>query len=860
LVSSLFFLVACGAPEKKEEVKFSKADNTSTEPANSATDVANKVEDIINEISSTQDDKKLADDCYARAGKYFLLNNLKDAEVECLNALRYYPNHAGAKGLLWDIRAYLNKGAETIYGQEMRDALSREIAAREQRVIESQRHFADGVKHYNAGDYEKAEVSFKTMIEVSRYVYPKSPEMEGLIEQANKMLISTESAKKQKEIDERRLAEQLLKEEQSKLAEAKAIELKKVIELLFNQAKLHFEREEYDDCILVCDKILYLNPNTSDIKELKSISQRLKYLKADEVDTIQYIREFKATLRNVEAISTLPERKLQFPSRNRWAEIENRYKRKIEGDESYTSEEDKTVNESLDTLHIAMPEFSSFREFKERLQESVENIQFFIDKSIENAGDELKSPSIKTNLPLRKIIEIVLQGTNYTYHVTKGTVHFMTKDEYVRKVSVLRFHEIQDLLFAPPDFPAPQLQIGEGSKIPEDSEPVFKPWAPDKIQELIKKSFGGEDKWQDGGPQAIQFLETSGILAIRTTPETQKGISEFLSKLRENSGINVHVESRFLLVDDMFLEQVGFDFRDLRQTQLSDELRRVTDNPFVNGLNDLTMTEPPMGIQQTQGGGTVSPLPGIISSTGSGSQHKHMGAIVRSMMVQDYANNLFSTKFMNTAGGGFFQYTLVDSLTIEALVKLVHKTRRGIELTSKSLTLLNTTMGYMLFTNTAAYVKDWNAAGGGLTVLLDPIIGSIRDGLTFEVRPIVSADRKYVTLQVRPTIATLVPRLPTMLRMRIQVDVFEADIDLPLLHSQSLATTVVVPDGGTLAIGGLTTFYDVKAETSVPLLNEIPIFNTLTSSKYKAKSRQQLLVLLRVNIIIPTEEEKKQVG
>ena len=146
------------------------------------------------------------------------------------------------------------------------------------------------------------------------------------------------------------------------------------------------------------------------------------------------------------------------------------------------------------------------------------------------------------------------------------------------------------------------------------------------------------------------------------------------------------------------------------------------------------------------------------------------------------------------------------------------------------------------------------------------ICAVVSDGISLDVRPIVSADRRYVTIELRPTVATLFPLPPQVFGINISVAIpgnaitptLTLLIETPILNVQSLRTTVIIPDRGTLLIGGLTVYFEEDAQSSVPLWRNIPILGNLGSEKVKGRQRRQLLILLRAKIIIPDEEERKK--
>jgi type II secretory pathway component GspD/PulD (secretin) len=71
-------------------------------------------------------------------------------------------------------------------------------------------------------------------------------------------------------------------------------------------------------------------------------------------------------------------------------------------------------------------------------------------------------------------------------------------------------------------------------------------------------------------------------------------------------------------------------------------------------------------------------------------------------------------------------------------------------------------------------------------------------------------------------------------------------------------TTVVVPDRGTIMLGGMTLLFDESSESSIPLWRNIPILGNLGSTKVKGLQRKQTLVLASVRIIIPDEEARRR--
>jgi general secretion pathway protein D len=105
-------------------------------------------------------------------------------------------------------------------------------------------------------------------------------------------------------------------------------------------------------------------------------------------------------------------------------------------------------------------------------------------------------------------------------------------------------------------------------------------------------------------------------------------------------------------------------------------------------------------------------------------------------------------------------------------------------------------------------------------------------------------------MTVRPQISTL--------NSLTSVAVGGTTIQLPNVTVQDLQTTVSVPDGGTLLLGGQKQSGEVEREMGVPIISKIPILNRLSTNRGKIRDEQTLLILIRPKIIIQQEEEEKQ--
>ena len=120
-------------------------------------------------------------------------------------------------------------------------------------------------------------------------------------------------------------------------------------------------------------------------------------------------------------------------------------------------------------------------------------------------------------------------------------------------------------------------------------------------------------------------------------------------------------------------------------------------------------------------------------------------------------------------------------------------------------------------------------------------------GLMFQVRPIVSADRRYVRLHVTPNISTLEQLTPAVTR---DINDVEQAIELPIINNIEIRTGAVVPDRGTLVMGGLNSSFQIDIENSVPILRNIPILNRFFTKRGFSREKSMTALLVRVEIIL----------
>jgi type II secretory pathway component GspD/PulD (secretin) len=226
--------------------------------------------------------------------------------------------------------------------------------------------------------------------------------------------------------------------------------------------------------------------------------------------------------------------------------------------------------------------------------------------------------------------------------------------------------------------------------------------------------------------------------------------------------------------------------------------------------------------------------------------------------------------------------TYLDNFGVQFLLRATQAAQSTTLLTAPRLTLFNGQRAYVAVTRVTAYVSDLEPVVAQNAVAFNPTVALFPSGVVLDVQATVSADRKYVTLTLRPTLTTLLQLLPFTFQTAEAANAggggttqpvtggntgiisvggtnpAAGTIQTPIFQLTQVRTTVSVPDGGTLLLGGQTLAGEVEREAGVPVLSKIPFLKRLFTNRSMAKDEQVLLILVKPTIVISREQEQRQ--
>jgi len=338
--------------------------------------------------------------------------------------------------------------------------------------------------------------------------------------------------------------------------------------------------------------------------------------------------------------------------------------------------------------------------------------------------------------------------------------------------------------------------------------------------------------------------ELTGQLIVTQTPENHRQLVALLEQLREVRAIQVTIEARFLTVQRNFLEDIGVDF----------------DFSFNTGNDPLLSNVGPITVQTGAGAGSLT--------------RSYQSAFTRNATTAAPG----SIGAQAPQGLGFGLSTFMDDFSANLLVRATQATVNSTIVTAPRVTLFNGQRAYVLVSTEQAYVSDLTPVVASGVGIFDPTIDIISSGVLLDVTATVSADRKYVTLTLRPQLSQLIQLVPFAFQTATTsqgatgggttgggTTVISTGggvagtgiIQQPIIQITEVRTTVSVPDGGTLLLGGETIAGETEREVGVPILSKIPFLKRLFTNRSMAKDEQVLLILVKPTIIITREVEEK---
>ncbi|MFI4897160.1 MAG: hypothetical protein ACIARR_04980 [Phycisphaerales bacterium JB059] len=713
------------------------------------------------------------------------------------------------------------------------------------------------------------------------------------VDELNSIVAQREEQIRIQETEDR--AAQIERQRQQLEAERQAANDKQILDAIERIRQLQLELK-YEEALQVVDQILFIDPqNPAGLLLRDVIQDTIIYRQYMDIQREKSLSYAKQAVEN-EAAMVLPERIIAYP--DDWPAISflrgepSQFAESAANRAALASIQDKTM--PVNFQDNALVDVLGFIE-------SYAGVNMDVDwLSLDDIGIDQETP-VNLSLsavPVETVLDRVLEKVSdpdlpASWAITDGILT-IASDEVLRRNTSLEIYDIRDLLIEVPDYDeAPEfdlqsiLQAGQGgggqspfSGQTQDRERVPREERVEQITTIVQNTID-PDGWTDLGGDTSSIQELNGNLIITTTPRIHREIIGLLGKLRQVRAMQINVETRFLLVDQNFFEQIGFDLDVYFNSNNEFAINRALD-PSLR-LSDYVdpNTGRPTG---NLGDGTVGGANGLPIDTDGDTVPDALGQIVQPIfapgtqgdewsVIPATQNSFGITNSLATASSfaaGILSQnpalsvagTFLDDIQVDFLVQATQADQRSVSLTAPRLTFTNGQTANIVVATQTAFISNLTPVVSDSAVGFDPNITPLNECVRLLIDGVVSADRRYVTLNVDAQIAELVgfeERTVTAVAGGQLVDSADTGsvIQLPSVTVTAVQTTSTIPDQGTILLGGQRIINELEVESGVPVLSKIPILSRFFSNRVDVKEEQTLLILLKPTILIQNEEEER---
>ena len=317
------------------------------------------------------------------------------------------------------------------------------------------------------------------------------------------------------------------------------------------------------------------------------------------------------------------------------------------------------------------------------------------------------------------------------------------------------------------------------------------------------------------------------------------------------------MEVRFITVAENFFERIGVDFN-------------------INIRTDNSKYEPQIVSQQFRPFGFINhftPNRFLSGLTPAGNLTQDLNIPVKASSFNmavppfgDYPN------IPGGNGGLSLGLAFLSDIEVYMFMEAAQGDQRTNVMEAPKVTMFNGQTSTITVTDMQFFATAVNVVQAGGQIVFVPTNSLFpTGGVTLTLTATISADRRFVRLSMAPALNSLssanVPLFPITTFI---TPVFEGGavgqpvpftqfIQQPAFNTITVLTTVNVPDGGTVLMGGLKTLVEARNEFGPPVLSKIPYINRLFKNVGYGREAESLMMMVTPRIIINEEEEQRQV-
>lgn len=365
-----------------------------------------------------------------------------------------------------------------------------------------------------------------------------------------------------------------------------------------------------------------------------------------------------------------------------------------------------------------------------------------------------------------------------------------------------------------------------------------------------------------GGPGSIEFFPLTNSLVINQTPDIQEQVQDLLNNLRRLLDQEVAIEIRFISIAEDFYERIGVNFNmniktDRNTSRFEPQITSNTYKP-AGYINDPNMHGLVGGL--TPAGTFTTDLDIPISQSSFGLTNPVFGG---------YPG-------LPGSGGINLGLAFLSDIQVFLFMEAAQGDVRTNVMQAPKITMFNGQTSALGVFDSQFFLTDVGVtplANGNIT--FTPVVTEQPIGFQMSLQAIISADRRVVRLtpsiqltnlvpgpvQLFPIVVPIFPQTGNLVNPNPSDPItFTQFIQQPVINTLFVQTTVAVPDGGTVLMGGFKRLSESRSEYGPPVLSKIPYLNRLFRNTGYGRETTSLLMMVTPRIIIQEEEEMNQTG
>ncbi len=367
------------------------------------------------------------------------------------------------------------------------------------------------------------------------------------------------------------------------------------------------------------------------------------------------------------------------------------------------------------------------------------------------------------------------------------------------------------------------------------------------------------NSWKDvGGQGTIQYYPLGMALVINQQQEVQEEVLQLLQALRKLQDLEVAIELRLVSVSESFFERLGLDF----------DITFLTNNKRYEPLLLNGQFQPPGYINQFRPGNFIA---GLLPT---GQFTPDLNIPLRGSSF-DFSLPPFGgyPGTLGADGGISLGLAFLSDIQVQMFLAAAEGDRRTSLMQAPKITVFNGQTATISVQDQIFFLTSINIQQTGVgNTFFSPQNQPFPIGTTLTVTPVISADRRFVRLNMTPSLTNLVSATVPLIPVQIPLQqlyygpgtgstqappelIFQMFFQQPSFSQITVNTTVNVPDGGTVLMGGLKYLAESRNEFGPPVLSKIPYLSRLFKNIGYGREANSLMIMVSPRIIIQEEEE-----